>query len=55
MNYEREEMITKVSMIGSVAISLAACAWFCVSQHKLVKNTGRIADVFEKLESKDRL
>lgn len=55
MNYEREEMITKVSMIGSVAISLAACAWFCVSQHKLVKNTGRLADVFEKLESKDRL
>jgi len=55
MNYEREEMITKVSMIGSVAISLAACAWFCVSQHKLVKNTGRLADVFEKLESKNRL
>ena len=55
MNYEKEEMITKVSMIGSVAISLAACAWFCVSQHKLVKNTGRLADVFEKLESKNRL
>ena len=55
MNYKREEMITKVSMIGSVAISLAACAWFCVSQHKMVKNTGRLADVFEKLESKDRL
>ena len=55
MNYEREEMITKVSMIGSIAISLAACAWFCVSHHKLVKNTGRLADVFEKLESKNRL
>lgn len=55
MNYEREEMITKVSMIGSVAISLAACAWFCVSQHKLVKNTDRLATVFEKLESKNRL
>lgn len=55
MNYEREEIITNIGMIGSVAISLAACAWFCVSQHKLVKNTGRLADVFEKLESKDRL
>lgn len=55
MNYKREEMITKVSMIGSVVISLAACTWFCVNQHKLVKNAGRLADVFEKLESKDRL
>lgn len=55
MNYEREEMITKIGMVSSIAISLAACAWFCVNQHKLVKNAGRLADVFEKLESKDRL
>lgn len=52
MNYEREEMITKVSMIGSVAISLAACAWFCANQHKLENNTRKIADAFERLESK---
>lgn len=55
MNYRTEEIITNIGFAGSIAISLAACAWFCVSQHKLVKNTGRLADVFEKLESKNRL
>lgn len=55
MNYRREEIITNIGMIGSIAISLAACTWYCVSQHKLVKNTGKLADVFEKLESKNRL
>lgn len=55
MNYKTEEIITNVGFAGSIAISLIACTWFCVSQHKLVKNTGRLADVFEKLESKDRL
>lgn len=55
MNYRTEEIITNVGFVGSIAISLAACVWFCTSQNKLVKNTGRIADVFEKLESKDIL
>lgn len=55
MNYRREEIITNIGMIGSVAISLVACTWFCVSQHKLVKNTGRLADVFERLENKGKL
>ena len=48
MSFEMEEKITNISMIGSIAIGLAACAWFCTSQHKLVKNTKRIADVLEK-------
>ena len=48
MSFEMEEKITNISMIGSIAISLAACVWFYTSQHKLVKNTKRIADVLEK-------
>lgn len=55
MSFEMEEKLTTIGMIGSVTVSLVACAWFCVSQHKVAKNTGRIADVFERLESKDRL
>ena len=55
MNYKTEEIITNVGFAGSIAISLIACTWFCVSQHKLVKNTGRLADVFERLENKDKL
>ena len=55
MKYETVEKLTTIGMIGSVTVSLVACAWFCVSQHKVAKNTGRIADVFERLESKDRL
>lgn len=45
MSFEMEE---KLTIIGGVVISFATCAWFCVNQHKLTKNTGRIADVLEK-------
>ena len=55
MNYKTEEIITNVGFAGSIAISLVACVWFCTSQHKLVKNTGRLADVFERLENKGKL
>lgn len=55
MNYRTEEIITNIGFAGSIAISLVACTWFCVSQHKLVKNTGRLADVFEKMESSNKL
>nr|DAT18606.1 MAG TPA: hypothetical protein [Caudoviricetes sp.] len=55
MNYRTEEIITNIGFAGSIAISLVACTWFCVSQHKLVKNTGRLADVFERLENKGKL
>lgn len=48
MSFEMEEKITNISMVGRIAISLAACVWFCTSQHKLVKNTKRIADVLKK-------
>lgn len=55
MNYRTEEIITNVGFVGSIAISLVACTWFCVNQHRLVKNTERLADVFERLENKGKL
>lgn len=53
MNYRTEEIITNVGFVGSIAISLAACVWFCTSQNKLVKNTKRIANALEVKESEN--
>lgn len=55
MNYRTKEIITNIGFAGRIAIGLVACIWFCVNQHKLIKNTGRLADVFERLENEGKL
>ena len=47
MDYEKIEKVTTIGTIGGVIVSFAACAWICVNQYKLTKNTGRIADVLK--------